>query len=322
MNNKGEPYKVFTSFYKSNRSNLRQRQPYPYQLKELTSKIVNSSEDYTSNYKNKGSDEKAFQTAWNEFLDNDILNYDSNREYLPELLTSQLSIALAYGFLDINAIFRDLLENYDEDESNYESFIRELIFREFYYVLMVNYPKTAHQSFNEKYRGMKWSHSKQNFNAWASAQTGYPIIDAAINELVETGYMHNRMRMVVSQFLTKDLFIDWTWGEKLFNQYLIDYDAASNVHGWQWSASTGTDAVPYFRMFNPIRQSERFDKDALYIKKFIPILNEVPAQYLHDPYKHEEKLKQYDIKLGEDYPKPIVNHKKARDYVMEQFKKY
>ena len=200
------------------------------------------------------------------FLNHEIHNYENNREYLPEVLTSQLSIALAYGLLDIIEIFNDLLSRYEEDEANYESFIRELIFREFYYVLMTQFPETAQQSFKEKYRRIKWSDNEADFDAWCDGQTGFPIIDAAMMELQQTGFMHNRMRMVTSQFLTKDLFIDWTWGENFFRKYLIDYDAASNVHGWQWSASTGTDAVPYFRMFNPIRQSERFDPKALYIK--------------------------------------------------------
>lgn len=204
------------------------------------------------------------------FLDQDIQNYESGRDYLPEVLTSQLSVALAYGLLDIIEIFNDLLARYDEDEANYEAFIRELIFREFYYVLMTQYPETSYQAFKSKYRQIKWSQNEVDFNAWCEGQTGFPIIDAAIMELTQTGFMHNRMRMVVSQFLTKDLFIDWTWGEKFFRKHLIDYDAASNIHGWQWSASTGTDAVPYFRMFNPIRQSERFDAKSFVYQNISP----------------------------------------------------
>lgn len=176
------------------------------------------------------------------------------------------------------------------------------------------------EAFNEKYRTIQWSYNKEEFNSWCEGKTGFPIIDAAMNELNETGFMHNRMRMVVSQFLTKDLFIDWAWGEDYFRKKLIDYDAASNVHGWQWSASTGTDAVPYFRMFNPTRQSERFDKDALYIKKYIPIFDNVPAKFLHHPFQYQTQLVKKGIQLGEDYPKPIVDHKVAREYVMTIFK--
>lgn len=198
---------------------------------------------------------------------------------MPEVLTSQLSIILAYGIIDIKQIVTQLIERYEEDEHNIEQFIRELMFREFYYVLMTHYPNTAHEAFNEKYRDIKWEYNKEDYKSWCEGRTGFPIVDAAMTELNQTGFMHNRMRMVVSQFLTKDLFIDWTWGEDYFRTKLIDFDSASNVHGWQWSASTGTDAVPYFRMFNPSRQSERFDKDALYIKTFIPQLNDVTLNY-------------------------------------------
>lgn len=135
--------------------------------------------------------------------------------------------------------------------------------------------------------------------------------------------MHNRLRMVVSQFLTKHLFIDWTMGEDYFRQYLIDYDNASNVHGWQWSASTGTDAVPYFRMFNPIRQSERFDAQGYFIKTQLAVFDDVPSKYIHNPTKHKDLLKdKYNIEIGKDYPQAIVDHKESRDYVMHKFKQY
>ncbi|MDU7410690.1 MAG: deoxyribodipyrimidine photo-lyase, partial [Staphylococcus epidermidis] len=255
-----------------------------------------------------------------EFLSQDIENYKENREYLSEVLTSQLSIYLAYGMIDIIQVFNDLLQNYDKNEQNYEAFIRELIFREFYYVLMTNYPETAHVAFKEKYQQLKWSYNEENFKLWKDGNTGFPIIDAAMEELKTTGFMHNRMRMIVSQFLTKDLFIDWIWGESFFKQKLIDYDAASNVHGWQWSASTGTDAVPYFRMFNPIRQSERFDNNARYIKTYIPRLNQVDAKYLHDTHKFEQQIKGQGVEIGKDYPKQMIDHKESRQRVMSEFK--
>ena len=137
----------------------------------------------------------------------------------------------------------------------------------------------------------------------------------------QTGYMHNRLRMVVSQFLTKNLFINWTWGEEYFRQYLIDYDNASNVHGWQWSASTGTDAAPYFRMFNPIRQSERFDDKGYFIKSQLEVFDNVSSKYLHNPSNYEDKLKEvYDIEIGKDYPRVIVDHSESRKHVMDKFK--
>lgn len=319
-NNKNEPYKVFTSFYKKWRPYLMKRNHYNYEMNKIAKVAIKSQHKVSGDYNKYGMSESQAQLRWSDFLDKDIEDYKTNREYLPEVLTSQLSVYLAYGVIDIIQIFNDLLTNYDKDEENYESFIRELIFREFYYVLMTHYPKTAHVSFKEKYQKLNWSYNQENFNLWKEGKTGFPIIDAAMNELNSTGFMHNRMRMVVSQFLTKDLFIDWTWGEDYFRYQLIDYDAASNVHGWQWSASTGTDAVPYFRMFNPVRQSERFDKYALYIKKYIPNLNDIDAKYLHDTHKYERQIQDQGIKLGKDYPKQMVNHSESRNYVMSEFK--
>ena len=320
MNKQGEPYKVFTSFYKAHRSSLRQHDGYHYKLKALAEICVKSQQQLKKDYAKYGLSEQQAVTSWNTFLDQDIQQYEENREYLPEVLTSQLSIVLAYGLIDIKQIMTQLLNSYDEDENNAEQFIRELMFREFYYVLMTQYPNTAHEAFNDKYKSIKWRYDNDDFKHWSEGTTGYPLVDAAMAELNQTGFMHNRMRMVVSQFLTKDLFIDWTWGEDYFRRKLIDFDSASNVHGWQWSASTGTDAVPYFRMFNPIRQSERFDKDALYIKKFIPQFDHVPAKLIHNPLKNQDKLKQEGITLDEDYPKPIVDHKSARDVVITTFK--
>lgn len=297
-----------------------QRHRAHYELSDI-SKIVEPAYAPTQiNDSHSGLTEKEVQQQWQSFLNNDIQNYESNRAYLPEVLTSQLSIALAYGLIDILQVFNDLLQGYESDESNYEAFIRELIFREFYYVLMTQYPETAHQSFKEKYRNIDWVNDKQQFNKWKNGETGYPIVDAAMQELNQTGYMHNRMRMVTSQFLTKDLLIDWRWGETYFKDKLIDYDNASNVHGWQWSASTGTDAVPYFRMFNPIKQSERFDQNALYIKQWLPTFNNVDSHLLHDTKKHMQLLKQQGIELGIDYPEPMVNHSDSRQRVMSLFK--
>ncbi|WP_381410237.1 cryptochrome/photolyase family protein [Staphylococcus epidermidis] len=319
-NKQGEPYKVFTSFYRKWRPYLMIRDEYDYHLEDITKVAVKSQHKLKKDYHSYGISERDVQNRWAEFLSQDIENYKENREYLSEVLTSQLSIYLAYGMIDIIQVFNDLLQNYDKNEQNYEAFIRELIFREFYYVLMTNYPETAHVAFKEKYQQLKWSYNEENFKLWKDGNTGFPIIDAAMEELKTTGFMHNRMRMVVSQFLTKDLFIDWIWGESFFKQKLIDYDAASNVHGWQWSASTGTDAVPYFRMFNPIRQSERFDNNARYIKTYIPKLNQIDAKYLHDTHKFEQQIKGQGVEIGKDYPKQMIDHKESRQRVMSEFK--
>ncbi|EHJ07077.1 cryptochrome/photolyase family protein [Staphylococcus simiae] len=314
-------YQVFTSFYKQWRPFLRTQTLYHYDLKELQPIVVSASGDYNSIYSNEGTTQQHEQDKWQQFLKYNINSYTRGRDYLPQLQTSQLSIALAYGLLDINEIFNDLLQMYDHSEENYEAFIRELMFREFYYILMTAYPESSYQAFKEKYRQIEWSDNQLHFDKWQQGQTGFPIIDAAMAELKQTGFMHNRMRMVVSQFLTKDLFIDWTLGEDAFRKYLIDYDAASNIHGWQWSASTGTDAVPYFRMFSPIRQSERFDKHAYYIKQYLPQLEAIDAKYLHDTHKYYQNICKQGVTIGVDYPEQIVDHNVQRQYVLETFKK-
>lgn len=323
FNKQQQPYKVFTSFYKANRQDLVHTPKKSYQFKQLSQIAEKGSNQSDLKFENNKDIEKLARKAWDDFLNGDIAHYDKLTDDVSQDFVSGLGKYLAYGLLDIREIINDLLEDYESDERNYEAFIREVLFREFYYVLMTQYPETATKSFSEKYRNMQWSYNKTHFEVWKKGQTGYPIVDAAMKKLNRTGYMHNRLRMVVSQFLTKNLFIDWTWGEEYFRQYLIDYDNASNVHGWQWSASTGTDAVPYFRMFNPIRQSERFDAQGYFIKTQLEIFNDVSSKYIHDPTKHKDKLQEiYHIEIGKDYPQTIVNHKNSRDYVMDKFKQF
>ncbi|MBF7025197.1 cryptochrome/photolyase family protein [Staphylococcus kloosii] len=321
FNKQNEPYKVFTSFYKANRSKIINKPSYSYELTTLSKLCSVGSNKTDITFDENQNMEQQSNKAWQDFFNNDIEYYSRNRDDVAQSYVSGMSIDLAYGLLDIAMVMNDLLEHYPNDEENYEAYIRELMFREFYYVLMTQFPNTAQQSFNEKYRKLNWSYNKAHFKAWTEGKTGYPLVDAAMRKLNRTGHMHNRLRMVVSQFLTKDLFIDWTWGEAYFKKYLIDYDNASNVHGWQWSASTGTDAVPYFRMFNPSTQGERFDKNAYFIKEELPIFDDVPAKYIHHPMSYEETLRQtYGIELGKDYPKAIVDHKISREHVMTKFK--
>ncbi len=321
LNQQQQPYKVFTSFYKANRKNLVHRH-YKVDAYKQVAKIAEKGTNQAHLQINDSEDmEKSARQDWATFLNTDISDYKRRTDDISQDYVSGLSRFLVYGLLDIREVMNDLLAGYDSDEINYEAFIREVMFREFYYVLMTKYPQTATQSFSEKYRGMQWSNNPSHFESWKSGQTGYPIVDAAMKKLNRTGLMHNRLRMVVSQFLTKHLFIDWTWGEAYFRQYLLDYDNASNVHGWQWSASTGTDAVPYFRMFNPIRQSERFDPNGYFIKSELEVFDDVRPQYLHHPTRYKAQLKEnHHIEIGKDYPEVIVDHKKSRDYVMQQFK--
>jgi deoxyribodipyrimidine photo-lyase len=189
-------------------------------------------------------------------------------------------------------------------------------------MIYFTHPEQKNYELIEKYRNMDWQKDEEAFNKWQAGQTGYPIIDAAMRQLNQTGWMHNRLRMIVASFLTKDLLIDWRQGEAYFARQLIDYDAASNIGGWQWAASTGTDAVPYFRIFNPITQGKKFDKEGTYIKQFVPELAQLPLKFIHEPYLMTDE-EQADLKvvLGTDYPLPIVDHNEARKRALDLYSK-
>ncbi len=202
-------------------------------------------------------------------------------------------------------------------EQGATTWISELTWRDFYTHVMVACPRVSkHQPFKLKTDALDWRTNESDFEAWKQGQTGYPIVDAGMRQLNQTGWMHNRLRMVTAMFLTKNLLIDWRWGEQYFMHKLIDGDLAANNGGWQWSASTGTDAVPYFRIFNPFSQSKRFDPDGSFIKKMCPELSDVPSSALHDP----QKLSGAINKLGLDYPDFVVDYKAGRERALQAFK--
>ena len=231
--------------------------------------------------------------------------------------------------------------NKDSDETDITRWCSELAWRDFYRHVLCDRPELIrHEAYNQKLdKAISWSNDEDNFTAWCSGRTGVPLVDAAMRCLNATGFMHNRLRMVVAMFLTKDLLIDWRWGEKYFVQNLIDGDFASNNGGWQWSASTGTDSAPYFRIMNPFSQGKSHDKDALFIKQWLPELKNVPADVLHseaklnkafgDKHKKQKEKKDKDKQKSKkqdnpyadiDYPAPIVDHKAARRDTIAMFK--
>jgi deoxyribodipyrimidine photo-lyase len=201
------------------------------------------------------------------------------------------------------------------------TWLTELIWREFFIDILHHFPQVHHTSFREDLRGIDWSNHESEFFAWREGRTGYPIVDAAMRELVETGWMHNRARMITASFLVKDLLIDWRWGERWFLQNLIDGDPAANNGGWQWSAGTGTDAAPYFRVFNPVLQGKKFDPDGTYVRRWLPVLEKVPSRYLHEPWKMSAELQaERGCRIGVDYPAPLVDHSWARERALAAFK--
>jgi deoxyribodipyrimidine photo-lyase len=188
-----------------------------------------------------------------------------------------------------------------------------LIWREFYIAILAAFPEVRRRAFRADLRRIPWANDPGDFAAWCEGRTGYPIVDAAMRQLIVTGWMHNRARMIVASFLVKDLLIDWRWGEGWFMQHLLDCDPASNNGGWQWCTGTGTDAAPYFRVFNPVLQGKKFDPRGEYVRRWVPELARVPVDRLHAPWElPESEQKRLGVILGKDYPSPIVDHAWAR----------
>ena len=231
-----------------------------------------------------------------------LASYGSTRDFMAIDGTSRLSLYLKNGSITVAQIIAayelEFLKFKGDDGAT--KYLKELVWREFYYHVMWHWPNAEREAFIEKYRNLAWENDPRLFEAWKAGKTGYPIVDAALRELLTTGWMHNRARMIVASFLTKDLLIDWRWGEKWFMNQLLDGDLAPNNGGWQWAASTGCDPQPYFRIFNPLLQSERFDPEGAYIRRYIPELKDVPTKEIHNPSSATRK------RTG--YPEPVVIH--------------
>jgi len=201
------------------------------------------------------------------------------------------------------------------------AWLNELVWRDFYFQILSNFPYVNEgKSFKSHFDQIKFENNRAHFEAWKKGETGFPIIDAAMHQLNQTGFMHNRLRMIVASFLVKDLLIDWRWGEKYFADNLIDFDFAANNGGWQWAASTGCDAQPWFRIFNPILQSEKFDPEGKFIKKYLPCLEPLNKKQIHAPWvAFEKEPLSFPILLGKDYPNPIVIHKDQREKALKMY---
>ncbi|ROM81020.1 deoxyribodipyrimidine photolyase [Pseudomonas brassicacearum] len=253
------------------------------------------------------------------FVDQHLGDYQSERDFPAKPGTSQLSAYLVAGVVSPRQCLHAALHaNQGEFESGSVgtvTWINELLWREFYKHILVGYPRVSrHRAFRPETEALAWRQAPEELEAWKQARTGLPIIDAAMRQLLETGWMHNRLRMVVAMFLTKNLLIDWREGERFFMRHLIDGDLAANNGGWQWSASTGTDAAPWFRIFNPLSQSEKFDREGLFIKRWLPELNDLDKQQVHNP-KTQGGL--FD---AVDYPSAIVNLSESRVRALAAFR--
>jgi deoxyribodipyrimidine photo-lyase len=254
-----------------------------------------------------------------------IYQYAAGRDRLDLAGTSRLSPYLRFGMLSARqAVVAALsaLEAAPDGPARQgaETWLNELIWREFYLDILHHFPEVRQASFRAPLRRIAWEDSQAAFDAWCQGRTGYPVVDAAMRTLGETGWMHNRARMIVASFLVKDLLIDWRWGERWFMQHLVDGDPAANNGGWQWTAGTGTDAAPYFRIFNPVLQGKKHDPDGVYVRRWVPELAGVPDRYLHQPWKMPADVQlEVGCILGQHYPEPIVDHSWARERTLAAY---
>lgn len=324
-----KPYKVFTPFFSSGykyRKYLLEENFYPrikcVKVKRLNK--LNISDTSRENYLKKYWDvsEQGAKNLLNEFLEKKIVGYKKNRDFPAKEGTSKLSPYLHFGLLSPMYILSKVFSLKNIPSEDAQSFFSEIVWREFSYYLLYHFPYIKTDNFNKKFDNFRWVNSKEFFNKWKNGDTGIPIVDAGINELLTTGYMHNRVRMIVASFLTKNLLIDWRKGKDFFSEYLCDADEASNAASWQWVAGSGVDAAPYFRVFNPVLQAKKFDPEGNYIRKYIPVLSKLPNKYIFEPWLfNSEILDQYGVNLGENYSYPIVDLKDSRKKALYYYEK-
>ncbi len=260
--------------------------------------------------------EDAARRAWKTFLDDKIDDYDTDRDRPDRPGTSRMSVYLKYGLVHPRTLLADLD---GRSGPGVETYRKELAWREFYATVLHVYPESAREYYLPKMAKLPYAQGKEadeHFESWATGTTGYPIVDAGMRQLLATGWMHNRLRMIVGSFLTKDLHIEWTRGARFFMQHLVDGDLASNNHGWQWVAGTGTDPSPYFRVFNPITQGEKFDPDGEYVRRWVPELRDVDGlggKKVHRPWELADP--------PADYPAQVVDHAVERAHALENYQK-
>ena len=250
-------------------------------------------------------------------------DYHATRDFPAIKGPSYLGVHLRFGTVSIRKLAATAHQRTLVGSQGAAVWLSELIWRDFYFQILSNFPHAATGSFKPEYDTIKWEHGEHAnklFAAWCEGRTGYPLVDAAMAQINQTGYMHNRLRMVVASFLVKDLGIDWRWGERYFAEHLNDFDQSANNGGWQWASSSGCDAQPYFRIFNPTSQSEKFDSEGKFIRKYLPQLSKLPNQALHEPWNAKPiDLQAGGVSLGDNYPHPIVNHSQARDKTLQRY---
>ena len=332
-NKSGSFYKVFTPFYKrgcleSEKPRLPTEAPKKINFIKLGKNFIDYKPKYEQS-KNKWyvklerhwtpSEFNAI-ARFEEFLANDSDNYSEGRNFPSKKNVSRISAYLHWGQISPFKLWHDAKNNMKG--SSLDSFLSELGWREFSYHLLYYFPDINNKNLKLKFNNLQWDNDISLLNKWKKGETGYPIVDAGMRELWQTGYMHNRLRMITASFLIKNLLIHWKYGEQWFWDCLIDADLASNSASWQWVAGTGSDAAPFFRIFNPMTQAEKFDKDAIYIRKYVPEIAKLPNKIIFKPWLADKKtLKDSNVELGINYPFPIIDYTLSRNRALEAFKK-
>ena len=248
-----------------------------------------------------------------------MAEYHERRDFPALKGPSYLSLHLRFGTISIRTLVREAWQAADRGAAVWLS---ELIWRDFYFMILYHHPRVATHAFRPEYDALQFANDEILYRAWCDARTGYPLVDAAMRQLNQTGYMHNRLRMVVASFLVKDLHVDWRLGERYFAAELNDFDLAANNGGWQWAASTGCDAQPYFRIFNPVTQSEKFDAHGKFIRKYVPELGGCDDKFVHAPWlMNAAQQARAGVVIGRDYPAPVVDHAAARAITLEIYQR-
>jgi deoxyribodipyrimidine photo-lyase len=334
LNKSGEPYKVYSPYFRALEASGFTEDPAP-QVRSLNRfgeapegealfswGLLPTKPNWAKEFENEWRPgEGGAKAALSEFLRGDVAAYKDRRDFPGERSTSRLSPHLHFGEISPRQVRAAVIEHVPASKGR-EHFIKELGWREFSYNLLHHFPGFPEKNFQKKFDRFPWKDDDRAFSAWTRGMTGYPIVDAGMRELWATGWMHNRVRMIVASFLIKHLLIDWRRGEAWFWDTLVDADLANNSASWQWVAGSGADAAPYFRIFNPVTQGEKFDPDGAYVRKWAPEIKSLPDKFIHAPWTADTSvLRRAGVTLGETYPRPIVDHAEARDIALAAFNK-
>lgn len=309
----GKPYQVFSAFHRRWQEAPWPGWPEPSKTQEIASSAGDGIPQAASALLDGG--ERAARDRLNDFLE--LVDEYPDLRNRPDLdSTSRLSADLKFGTLSP----RRVIDEIGTGTAGRQAFVRQIAWREFYAQLIQAFPHTVARALRPQYDRISWRSDAEDLHAWEAGRTGYPIVDAGMRQLASEGWMHNRVRMITASFLVKDLLIDWRAGEKHFRRLLLDAEPAQNVGNWQWVAGTGADAAPYFRVFNPITQSTKFDPDGRYIRRYVPELADVPTKHIHAPWKAPGlELAEAGVTLGSTYPFPIVDHSEARQRTLAAY---